>query len=137
MARASARRIKSDRTYDYREAAEAVEVTVQTIRAWRKQGLRVMTDKRPFLVLGADLKAFIRESKQARKTPLSIGRFYCMSCKGPRAPAYDIADYEPKSATHGRLTAFCAACGGSCSRIVRRSDLPAWREQCEIGGKND
>lgn len=137
MARASARRIKSDRTYDFREAADAMRVTVQTIRAWEKRGLRVMSGKRPYLVLGADLKAFLQEAKQASRQPLEIGDFLCMRCKRPQPPAFGMADYEPMSATHGRLTAFCAACGGSCGRIVRRSDLPAWRERCQIGGERD
>lgn len=137
MARVSGRRIKSDRTYDFREAAEATRVTVQTIRAWAKRGLRVMKGKRPYLILGADLKAFLLDARQANRQSLETGHFLCMRCKRPQPPAFGMADYEPKSATHGRLTAFCVACGGSCGRIVRRSDLPAWREQCEIGGEHD
>ena len=137
MARAPARRIKSNRTYDFREAAEAAQVTVQTIRAWAKRGLRVMSESRPFLILGADLKAFIEGARQAKKQPLKIGRFFCMSCQCPQPPAFDMADYEPKSASHGRLTAFCAVCGGPISRIVRKSALPAWRDLCEIGGDHD
>lgn len=137
MARASSRRIKSNRTYNLQEAADVAQVTVQTIRAWGKRGLRMMTGKRPYLILGADLKAFLQEARAANKKPLEIGQFLCMRCKRPQPPAFGMADYEPKSAAHGYLTAFCAACNATCIRIVRHSDLPKWRKRCEIGGDHD
>lgn len=135
--RASARRVKSHRTYSIPEAAEVTGVTVQTVRTWRRKGLRVMSAQRPYLILGADLKAFLSETTAAAKRPLPFGAFYCLSCKGPQPPALDFAEYHPLSASHGRLAAFCATCEGPCSRIVKRADLPAWRAIYEIGGERD
>lgn len=135
--RASARRIKANRTYEIPEAAEAVNVTPQTIRAWGRRGLRIMTGQRPYLILGADMREFLGGARQAAKRPREIGLFHCLRCKASRPPAFEMADYHPLSASHGRLTAFCAACEGRCNRIVRLADLPEWRMRCEIGGSSD
>ena len=135
--RASAARVKSNRSYTIEEAAEAVGVTQQTIRRWIKQGLLAMTDQRPFLILGSAIRDFMKETRQKRMRPLSVGEFYCMRCKAPREAASGLVFYQSLSASHGRLEAFCAVCEGVCQRIVRDEDLRQWSAFCQIEGSTD
>lgn len=132
--RVSTQRIKMHRTYEIGEASDLLGVTPQTVRAWGRRGLRMMTDSRPFLILGADLKAYLDQVGRDARQPLPFGTFYCMTCKAPQHPALGLADYRALSDAHGVLAAFCAACEGRCSRIIRRADVPAWRDVCLIGG---
>ncbi|MBO9420317.1 helix-turn-helix domain-containing protein [Labrenzia sp. R4_2] len=132
--RISAARVKSNRSYSVDEAAEIVGVTVQTIRAWLKQGLRCLNASRPTLILGADLKDFLKERTAKNALTLSVGEFKCFRCKAPKTPAFNLATYHPFCASQGRLQAFCPTCEGPMSRIVGSADLPRWLEICEIDG---
>lgn len=130
--RASVVRIKSNRSYTIEETAEIVGVTEQTVRRWIRDGLPAMKENRPFLILGSSLKKFWNQSKQKRKRRLLIGQFYCMCCKASREAAEGVVFYSPQSLSHGRLEAFCVACGGVCQRMVRTEDLRLWASKCEI-----
>lgn len=134
-----ARRFKSQgvkrlRSYTIEEAAEAVGASDQTIRQWIRNGLPAFTEKRPFLIMGSDLKAWLSKGADAIRPKLEIGEFYCLRCKKAVKSAVGAADYRPLSDTHGMLTSFCARCEGPCSRITSGSALSDWGAVLEIGG---
>lgn len=128
--RVSSARIKVNRSYTVEEAASTVGVTEQTIRAWIKRGLPALQAQRPTLILGSELKVFLGSQRAPKSRPLQIGEFYCLSCKAPRKAALGMVDYQPVSATTGRLEAFCEDCEGACSRIVNVSALALWSVSC-------
>ena len=132
--RGRARRIKRNRSYEVNEAAEMLGVTPQTVRAWTRQGLPIIDDRRPFLIIGEALKDFLGAREKSRSRPLALGEFYCFRCKVPTTSALGLADYSPRTATSGRLETFCAQCEGPCGRMVSRADLPRWAGFLEIGG---
>ncbi len=76
-------RVKSNRSYSVDEAAETVCVTEQTVRIWLKQGLRCLNSSRPTLILGGDLKDFLKERTAKKALTLSVGEFKCFRCKAP------------------------------------------------------
>jgi len=43
-----------------------------------------------------------------------------------------MADYEPTSATGGRLKTLCAACECQCNRNISASDLPEIRKVLDV-----
>lgn len=53
-------RIKLDCTYEYHEVALLLNVSKSTVRNWIKLELPVMNAKRPPLINGAELKAFLQ-----------------------------------------------------------------------------
>ena len=114
------------------QAAEITGVCEATVRRWIKEGLPVMTDKRPALVLGCDLKAFLTNRNNRKTGPLGPGELYCCRCKSARKPAGDMLDYLPLSEQHGRLAGFCSVCETSLSRLVSVKDLPDWEEICDV-----
>ena len=131
--RATLHRIKLHRTYTIERAADCVGVTPQTIRRWCKDGLRIMAKQRPYLILGSDLKGWVKERRTSKSAPLPIGHMLCMSCKQTLPPAFGVVDYIPSSDRHGMLKGFCSHCEGTVTRIVSRADLPAWSATCTIG----
>lgn len=128
----STARVKSLHQYRVEEAAEAVGVTHQTIRAWIKQGLPVLTAKRPTLILGWALKDFLSQARAKRHRPLQVGEVFCLRCKEPRPLALGLAEYAPISERHGKMRALCSHCEGVCFRFVALADVPKWREVCEV-----
>lgn len=128
----STRRIKGNRAYTYEEAAEALCVTSQTIRAWRKAGLDVMAEQTPHLILGYALKSFIAERTVKGRTRLRIDQVYCLGCKAARHPYGMMADYVPKDGETGHLKTLCDHCGSPCVRFIKASDLPEFAEKLDI-----
>jgi hypothetical protein len=103
------RGIKSHRSYTVEEAARGIGVAKGTVRRWIKQGLPSITDKKPALVLGADLIEFHRLQKKPKQSCLPH-ECYCVKCRKPRSPAGGMAEYVPLTATSGNLRAICPDC---------------------------
>ncbi|MGB0508128.1 MAG: hypothetical protein ACPGGK_18230 [Pikeienuella sp.] len=122
--RVSECKIKSQRTYTYEEAAEALGVTCQTVRAWRRKGLEVLDGQKPHLILGASLKAFIVETLRKPKRTLAPDQFLCMSCGAPRDAYGGMADYIATGPVKGRLETLCAVCECRCVKIFSKPALP-------------
>lgn len=134
--RISAARVKAHRCYTVEEAADAVNATPQTIHAWARQGLHVLTECRPFLILGCALKAFVDEMKEKRKRPMKAGQFYCMRCKDPRGAAFGMVTFHRGDMSGGEMEAFCEDCESAVRVKVKEADLPAWREIYEVDGSD-
>ena len=138
--RVSVNRIKANRHYTYEDAARALGVSIQTVRAWRSDGLQVLTGQIPHIIMGYALKEFIIKRKRKRKCQLKDDEVLCMRCKAPRTPFGMMADYVPTSATSGRLETLCGTCEGRCSRLAQASEIPRLSEKLEIvtsGNRDD
>jgi hypothetical protein len=99
--RYNARSVKIHQTYSMEEAAEALSVSIPTIRNWVKAGLPIMKSQRPFLIAGFELRGFIEKRLARSKRKLATGEFYCLRCNASREPFGMMADYIP---TNGRKT---------------------------------
>ena len=108
--RVSGRKIKINSQYTYEKAADALGVSVQTVRSWRKLGLRVLDSQKPHLILGFALKDFLYERANKPILSLAHDEFLCMTCRAPRRAYGGMADYLPYNAKHGRLQALCEVC---------------------------
>ena len=119
--RVSPRKIKIHNQYTYEQAADALGVSVQTVRLWRKSGLPVLVSQKPYLILGFALKDFLnkRSNKTARR--LARDQFLCMACNAPRRAYGGMADYLPYTTTRGRLEALCEACQRPCGKFASPS----------------
>ena len=133
--RVSARRIKMHRLYTYEEAADALKVTPQTIRSWRRDGLVVLVEQIPHIVPGFALKDFLTKREIQRRQTLGEDDLFCLRCKTPRKPYGMMADYVPIGQNRGRLEALCAVCESVCNRFIHAADLPAFAGKLEIVSK--
>ncbi|MDJ0825299.1 MAG: helix-turn-helix domain-containing protein [Rhodobacter sp.] len=116
------RALKRHRHYTYDEAADALGVTVQTVRSWRAQGLPVMTEKRPHLMLGEDLAAFHKRRNKPPNKPAK-DRFRCFRCRDNTRPLDGIVFYTSLTPKRGQLEAVCGVCGNPCFRFASEAGL--------------
>ena len=115
--RYNVRRVKIHRTYGPSEVAKLLNVHRHTVSRWIASGLPLIERKRPYLIHGADLRAFLA-ARQPRKQPLWPGEMYCLPCRAPQRPAGDMADFVPRSAATGTLIGICPRCDRLMHRAV-------------------
>jgi len=101
---------KIHRSYTVDEIASLFCVHRNTVRQWIKQGLSTSDDKRPMLILGRDLSAFLQAKRMKHKRPCAPGEIYCVRCRAPKEPAARMAEYRPLTATLGNLVGICPCC---------------------------
>ena len=85
-----AQRIKQHRCYTVSEAARLLAVDKRTVRRWLQNGLPNCDEHRPILVLGRDLKEFLRQQRARKARTCSGGELYCVACRMPKKPAGKI-----------------------------------------------
>jgi hypothetical protein len=131
--RFSTRGISKHRSYTLEEAALIIGAAKQTLSHWSvNEGLEIMTSRKPYIVHGAALIAFI-EVRQARKRPRrKPGEFDCWSCKTRGLPFGMIAEYTPMTPKTGRLAAICGHCEGNVGTIVGQAQFIQYTNILEI-----
>jgi len=121
--RPNPRLAKIHRSYTVEEAAKLYGVHRHTVRAWIKRGLPTVDQRRPVLILGSHLGAFLQARRAANKRKCAPGQIYCVRCREPRAPADNYVRYHPVTATQGNLVGLCPACGAGLNRRVSVAKL--------------
>lgn len=127
-------------SYTLGEAADILGVHKNTVREWIKQGLPAITDRRPFLILGADLRDYLlaRQKKKKRRCP--PGTIYCVRCRGPKTPFEKLVDYRSITETKGNLTGLCPDCESDIHQFVSLNKLEQIKQYFEVsmpqGGKH-
>ena len=117
------RLVKIHRNYTVEGVARLFGAHKNTVRAWVKAGLPTCDTKRPTLILGSDLRAFLQERRTKNKRPCKPGEIYCVRCRAPKRPAGDMADYIPNTEKFGNLEGICPDCGGMIYRRASRAKL--------------
>ena len=123
---------KIHRNYTVEEVAVVFGAHRNTVREWVKRGLPTNDDRRPMLILGADLVAFLRARRVKKKRTCQPGELYCFGCRAPKAAAGDMADYQPLTTTQGNLIAMCADCETIMYRRVSLAKLAQVRGKLVI-----
>jgi len=118
-------RVKSNRSYTVREAAEAVNASPQTIRRWvNVQGMKIIAGILPWLIEGSELKRFASGTRRPKMAKPGPGEMTCMKCRAPRKAYGDMADYVSHDGNTGRLVALCETCQSKMHLFCARAKLP-------------
>ncbi len=120
--RCNPNKAKIHRSYTVEEMAYLYSAHKNTIRAWIKNGLPVCDNKKPLLVLGSDLREFIRVKNKKNKRKCRLYEMYCFRCKSPQKPAGNMVEYKPTTGATGRLTGFCSSCDCMINKCIRFAD---------------
>lgn len=130
--RLNPRLAKLHRTYTVEEVATLFGIHRNTVRQWVKNGLATNDGRRPMLILGRDLAAYVHAKRARNKKPCRLGEIYCVRCRSPRNPAGNMADYRPVSMGLGNLIGICPSCETMMYRRVNLAKLEQIRGQLEI-----
>jgi hypothetical protein len=114
------------------EIASLFDVCRATVRNWIKHGLPTISNIRPTLILGQDLRAFLQARRMKNKRKCQIGEMYCFKCRAPKTPAIGMVDYEPKTATTGNLIGMCPDCGTIMNRRASLAKLDQFRGHMDV-----
>jgi len=118
------RLVKIHLSYTVEEVARLFGTHKNTVRAWVKAGLPTCDGKRPTLILGRELAAYLKARRTKNKRPCKPGEIYCVRCRAPKRPAGDMAEYQPITASLGNLIGICPDCEGMIYRRASRARLP-------------
>lgn len=130
--RANPYKVKLHFSYATSELAACLGVHKNTVRNWRREGLKPVDDCRPELFQGAVVRDFLLKRNARRKQPCSPGTLYCLRCRQPRQPARDMVEYLPIKATSGNLRATCSDCGTAMHRRIRKADIARLMPGCTV-----
>ena len=112
------RLVKIHRSYTVEEIAKLFGIHKNTVRRWVKDGLATTDDKRPMLILGHVLVAFLQVRRAKNKQTCKPGELYCVRCRAPKPPAGDMAEYSPITEKFGNLIAICPDCNSIMNQRV-------------------
>ena len=98
--RPNPRLVKIHRSYTVEEIGRIFGLHKNTVREWVKAGLPTCDSKRPMLILGRELAAFLQARRMKNKRPCQPGEIYCVRCRNPKLPAGDMAEL---SADYGKF----------------------------------
>lgn len=124
--------VKIHRNYTVEEIALLFGTHKNTVRGWIKTGLPTSDDKRPMLILGHDLAAYLQARRVKNKRTCQSGEMYCVRCRAPKSPALDMAEYKAVTEKIGNLVAICPDCNSIMNRRVSLAKLDQVRGKMDI-----
>ncbi|MRS03279.1 DNA-binding protein [bacterium] len=130
--RSNPRLVKIHRTYTIEEIAKLFGIHRNTVRHWLKDGLAAIDNKRPLLILGRVLAAFLQTRRVENKRTCKPGELYCVRCRAPKSPAEGMAEYLPVTEKFGRLIAICPDCESMMNRNISMARIQEFRSKMDI-----
>jgi excisionase family DNA binding protein len=127
---------KIHRNYTVEEVARLFGVHRNTVREWIRLGLPTSDDRRPMLILGSHLVAFLHARRAKNKRTCRPGEIYCVRCRAPQSPAGGMADYLPVTETLGSLVGICSGCETIMYRRVNLQRIEQVRGNLDIAFPN-
>ena len=116
--RCNPNKAKINRSYSVEEIACLLFVHKNTVRQWIKSGLPICDNKKPILILGEELREFLKAKNKKRKQKCKPFEMYCLRCKSPQKPAANMVDYEPITEATGRLIGLCSCCECEINKYI-------------------
>ena len=114
---------KMHRSYTADETAKLFDVHKNTVGSWIKQGLPICGKKRPFLIMGRDLRAFLEAKRVKHKQSCKADEIYCVRCRAPKKPDVELIEYRAITNTLGNLVAICPDCASIMNRRISWAKL--------------
>ena len=115
MKKTNPKGIYGHRSYTIEELSVLLPKNSKTILRWIDDGLKTVPEsKKPILIMGFDLKEFLRRKNTKKKVKLNRNQFYCFHCR--------CAVYAKKGSIKilsNRKIGQCRVCSGKIGRIIK------------------
>ncbi|MFQ3245359.1 MAG: hypothetical protein ACI9SP_002006 [Arenicella sp.] len=128
---------KIHRNYLVVEVAELFGVHKNTVRAWVKSGLPICDENHPMIILGQELRDYLKAKNTGAKRPCKEDEMFCLKCRWPKKPAGGMVEYIPSNNVKGCLSAICPTCDSMMNRFSNVSKLEKMKRiwEVSIGGR--
>ncbi|MGR5348501.1 helix-turn-helix domain-containing protein [Vibrio mediterranei] len=125
-------RFKIHRSYTIQEVSETCDVHKRTVRNWIKSGLPVIDGSRPCLILGTELRIFIRQQRRKNKRICKPSEAYCCRCREPRKFDSGSVKFIEEVGGIGRVFGRCKTCGSKVNKFFSWRTLDVLRSKLEL-----
>ncbi len=136
--------IKGNLSYTFNEIAQKLNFHLRTIQQWKKCGLKIIDENsRPYLVLGPELKRFLKQKSAGRKHKLSDTEFFCMKCRLPRKSKPEMIQLEYNGKIIGKnqkqviISGLCKECNSRLIRFSTESKSEEFRKLSMLSMQRD
>lgn len=109
--------IKETLSYSIHEIAELFRIHRGTVRQWIKEGLPIIDNRKPYLVLGSDLKEFIKKRQGNRKTRCNANELYCCKCRKPQTSWNNLVDLKILNERRFLIMGICIQCNTRTNKL--------------------
>lgn len=120
--------IKDTLSYSIYDIASLFGNHRATVRQWIKEGLPLIDNHKPFLVLGSDLKEFIKKRQGNRKTKCNPNEFYCCKCRKPRTSWENLVDLKILNERRLLIIGICSQCDTRMNKLSSLKKLDEIKE---------
>lgn len=119
--------VRSRRSYIPAEIARLLGVSARTVFRWiKKDGLQVMEkNKNPLLIMGDELKRFIKKMNKKKKVKLKSDEMYCLKCRKPVKGINETITIRETGKVIGKekrkqecKSGICEICGSKIYRLL-------------------
>lgn len=111
------RLIKQTLSYSTQDIVSLFGLHKRTVQEWHTQGLPRIDDRKPFLVLGSDLKEFLDKRQGSRRRHCQPNEFYCFKCRSPRTCWENVVDIKFLNEKRLMIIGVCAQCDTPLNKI--------------------
>lgn len=94
----------------------------QTVRRWIKEGLPTIDERKPTLIYGNHLKAFLGKHNKAHKCHTAFEQFFCMKCRDARCPYKKQIQLDLRNKCL-QVKALCKECKSLMNKGYKLDDL--------------
>ncbi len=126
------RLVKIHRNYTVEEVGRLLGKHKNTVREWIKVGLPTIDNKRPTLIVGREVIAFLRRRRAGKKQPCRPGEMYCVGCRAPKLPAAGMLDCQRLTEKIGNLTGICPDCNSMMHRCVSMAKIREFSGEMDL-----
>jgi len=117
-------RIKETLNYSINDIAQLFGLHKRTVQHWIKEGLEKIDNRKPFLVLGKDLKGFLKEKQGKRKKKCKENEIYCCKCREARRSWENLVDIRIINKKMLLIVGICDQCGKGINRLAGINNIP-------------
>jgi len=116
--------IKGTMTYSTQDITSLFHIHKRTVQEWYQAGLPRIDNRKPYLVLGNDLREFLDNRQKKRKVQCRAHEFYCFKCKEPRASWENQVDIKFQTETRIMVVGVCSVCNTTINKASTARKIP-------------